>query len=167
MQVLLFSPGEKCLPSKEEAYPLSHRWHKGFLCCWSTEFMPAYASAGTKNSSHFFLTSAAHLSFHTSLSQVTMGQSKCLCIRTNGWGQQESNRISLANSAGNIAVATSSVSPLPLCCAEQSPGVAQSWGYKWCLYSSGFPVPSPMNRKRGQVQASESLFIQTPCNQKV
>lgn len=56
--------------------------------------------------SHFFLTSAAHLFFHTSLSQVTTGQSKCLCIRTNGWEQQEGNRIRLANSAANIGVAT-------------------------------------------------------------
>lgn len=31
------------------AHPLSHGWHKGFLCCWSTEFTPAYVSANTKN----------------------------------------------------------------------------------------------------------------------
>lgn len=87
--------------------------------------------------SHFLLTSAAHLSFHTSLSQVTTGQSKCLCVRTNGWGQEGNSQFS-QQCCQHIGVATSSVSPVSLLLhyAEQSPDVAQSPGYKWCDVST-------------------------------
>lgn len=112
------------------AHPLSHGWHKGFLCCCSTELTPA--SADTKNGRQSLsLTSAVHLSFHTSLSQVTTGQSKCLCVRTNGWGQQEGNRTSLANSA------VSTLEWLQVQCHLCPPVAAFYWAEPRCGSESG------------------------------
>lgn len=50
-----------------------------------------------------------------SLIQDTTGQSKCLCIRTSGWGQPEGNSVFFASSGVNTGVATTLVPPLSLC----------------------------------------------------
>lgn len=110
--------------------------------------------------SHFLLTSAAHLSFHTSLSQVTTGQSKCLCIRTNGWGQEGNSQFS-QQCCQHIGVATSSVSPLSLCCCIML-SRAQMWLRVQAINDVMFvqqqvPRAKPCAQRGGQVQAPVNL----------
>lgn len=51
---------------------------------------------------HFLLISAAHLSFHTSFSQVTTGKANVCASEQMAWDSRKAtNRISLANSAVN------------------------------------------------------------------
>lgn len=118
-------------------HPLRHECHKCFLWYWSTELMPAYASADAKKAGrHFFLTSAAHLSFCTSFipypghhgaKQMFVHQNKWLgtawrqqCLFCQQWCQHW---------CGYNFGATSV--PLFLSYGELSPGTAQSQGNKW------------------------------------
>lgn len=98
-----------CVSIYEVCQGLHHRprqeCHRDFLRHQSTELMPECASAGAKKGRH-------SLSLDLRCSSVLLhlpypghtGQSKCLCIRTSVWGQQEGNSIFFVSNAVNTLV---------------------------------------------------------------